>query len=236
MDNLGIIYYTSNRENSEFERKIQKTLIENSKGIPIVSVSQKPIDLGINICVGDNIGASGFNVFRQVQIACQNINTKFVISAEADCCYPPDYFTFIPNKDNICYRNTNLYVMGDHRDYWFYKKEGAVHAQVVGREFYLDTLERLFKDAPQWSVDEFNFPKERYKQEDVFVEKEFDYYRTENPVFQIKTHRGLRYYTHSDRIPVYELPFWGSGKKIREYYLKGNKEIYSKQEMNYVNK
>lgn len=220
MDNtLGIIYYSSCREDPAFEARIQKTILENCGGLPIVSVTQKPMNFGKNICVGDDIGASGFNVFRQVQIACQNINTKFVISTEADCVYPPDYFTFIPERNDICYRNTNLYVMGDRRDYFFRKTEGAVHAQVVGREFYLNNLNKLFEGAPQWSVEEFNFPKERHHQVDIFKDNEMTYYRTENPIFQIKTHRGLRYYTHSERIPIYDIPYWGNGKKLKKYYV-----------------
>ena len=227
MENLTIIYYTSNRESPDFEKKVQETLLKNCGDLPIVSVSQKPINLGKNICVGD-VGVSGFNMFRQVQIACEEAKTTFVISAEADCLYPPDYFTFIPPivlwDTNHCHRNTNLYVMGDHRNYWYYKKEGATHAQVVGREFYLETLDKLFKKAPMWNPKEKNFPKERYGKEDVF--DGIEYYETENPVFQIKTHRSMRYYTHSEREPIYSLPFWGDGKKIREYYMRGVKEKY----------
>ena len=219
-----ILYYTSNREKPDFEKRIQETLLKNRGDLPIVSVSHKPIDLGKNICVGD-VGASGFNMFRQVQIACREAKTKFVISAEADCLYPPDYFTFVPTEDSICYRNTNLYVMPDARDYFFYKgRTGATHSQIIGREFYLETLDRLFEGAPEWSTEEKNFPKERHHQSDVFKEREIELYETENPVFQIKTHRGMRYYTSSDRTPILELPYWGSGKAMRAHYLHG-KEV-----------
>lgn len=224
MENLvSIIYYSSNKELPEFEKKIQENLLKVCGNLPIISVTQKPIKLGKNICVGD-VGASGFNCFRQIQIACEEAKTKFVISAEADCLYPPDYFgQFIPPKEYTCYRNSNLYVMGDHRDYFFYKKEGATHAQIVGREFYLKRLKELFKNAPLWSMEEKNFPKERWKKEDIF--DKIEYFRTENPVIQIKTHRGLRYYTHSDRTPIYDLPYWGNGKLLRKKFI--NYETYS---------
>ncbi len=218
MNSATIIYYTSNKEKPDFEARVQQNLLDVCGDLPIISVSHKPIDLGKNICVGD-VGVSGFNMFRQVQIACEATTTPFVISAEADCLYPPDYFTFIPPKRNACYRDSNLYVMPDARDYFFYKEEGATHAQIVGREFYLETLKKLFADAPQWSVEEKNFPKERLGKADVF--DKICYWKSENPVFQIKTHRGMRYYTHSDRTPILELPYWGSGKKARAYFLHG---------------
>ncbi len=216
MEDITILYYTSNKEDPKFERKIQENLLEVCGDLPIISISQKPIDLGTNICVGD-VGASGFNCFRQILIACEEAKTKFVISAEADCLYPPDYFTFIPPRDDVCYRNSNLYVMPDRRDYFFYKEEGATHAQIVGREFYIKRLKELFEGAPQWSTEEKNFPKERHHKEDIF--NEIEYYKTENPVIQIKTHRGMRYYTHSDRTPIYELSYWGEGKKLRKQYI-----------------
>lgn len=219
MSKATIIYYTSNREDPGFEKKVQENLIENCGGLPIISVSQKPIDLGLNICVGD-VGVSGFNMFRQVQIACEAAKTPFVISAEADCLYPPDYFEFVPPRPDACYRNSNLYVMPDRRDYFFYKKEGATHSQIVGREFYLQVLEKLFKGAPKWSIEEKNFPKERARKDDVF--DEILYWQTENPVFQIKTHKGMRYYTHSDRTPILKLPYWGEGRAVRKKYLWSN--------------
>lgn len=212
-----ILYYSSNREGPVFEEKIVSYLLKNCGGLPIISITQKPMNLGHNICVGDDIGVSGFNMFRQVLIGCEAARTTFVISAEADCLYQPDYFTFRPDRDDVCYRNTNLYVMPDKRAYFFHKKEGATHSQIVGREFYMERLKRLFKGAPMWSPDEKNFPKERYKKEDIF--DIIQYWSTENPVFQVKTHRGMRYYTHSDRTPIHEIPYWGDGKTIRRYLL-----------------
>jgi|SRR3990167_1117350 len=215
-----VIYYTSNREKPEFEQRIKDNLLKVCGNLPIISVSQKPIDLGKNICVGD-VGVSGFNMFRQVQIALREVKTRFVISAEADCLYPPDYFQFIPARDDLPYRTSNLYVMPDQRNFFFYKKEGATHAQIVGREFYLNRLNELFVDAPDWNVEEKNFPRERHHKLDIF--DTIEYFQTENPVVQIKTHRGMRYYTHSDRFPIHQLPYWGFGPDFRRKYLYGIK-------------
>ncbi len=154
---ITILYYSSNREKPDFEERVKENLLKVCGGLPIISVSHKPIDLGKNICVGD-VGTSGFNMFRQVQIACEAATTPFVISAEADCLYPPDYFQFRPPRLDAPYRDSNLYVMPDARDYFFLKSEGATHAQIVGREFYLSTLKKLFEGAPKWSVEEKNFP------------------------------------------------------------------------------
>jgi hypothetical protein len=219
MNEVTIIYYSSNHEKPEFEDRIKDNILKVSRGLPIISVTHKPIDFGKNIVVGD-VGASGFNMFRQVQIACREAKTRFVISAEADCLYPPDYFQFIPPRDDICYRDKNLYVMPQHRAFFWRKEEGATHAQIIGREFYLKVLDKLFEGAPPWSVEEKNFPKERThsKQEDVFLKSEIEYYESKNPVVQIKTSQSMRHYTNSDRITREELPYWGKGVDFRKKY------------------
>ncbi len=211
-----IIYVSSNKESPKFEGKVRDNIIKNCGDIPIISVTQKPTNLGKNIVVGDGIGVSGFNMFRQVLIGLKESDADYVISCEADCLYPPDYFKFIPPQLDICYRDSNLYVMGDHRKVFWRKPGGATHAQIVGRQFYIDTLENLFKDAPQWSVEK-NFPKERHGKEDVFDKVE--YWNSENPVVQIKTHDGMRYYTNSERIDIPEIPYWGNGAILRKSYL-----------------
>lgn len=218
VSDLTVLYCSSCREAPEFEQRIRDNILEVCGGIPIVSVTQKPIDFGTNICVGDDIGVSGFNFFRQTEIGLRAIKTKFVISAESDCLYPPDYFQFIPPREDICYRNSNLYVMPQHRAFFWRKPEGATHAQVVGRDFYLARLEFLFYGAPEWSVEEKNFPKERLRREDVFEPGQIEYYESENPVVQIKTSQSMRHYTASDRQDRHELPYWGTGVSFRKAF------------------
>lgn len=223
-DLITILYYTSNREKPEFEKKTQAVWLNYGLDLPIISVSQKPMDLGKNICVGD-VGASGYNMFRQVLIGCEAATTKFILSVECDDLYPPDYFSFLPEREDICYRDKNLFILGHKRSYFYHKwnpvklEGGQTNAQIVGREFYIKTLKDLFGDGPEWSVTEKNFPKERRRQEDVFKRDKILYYETVNPVITIKTGDGMRHYTASNREPVMELPYWGTGEQIRRKFL-----------------
>jgi hypothetical protein len=50
--NKTIIFYTGNTEKESFEKKVRDNILKVSNGIPIISVSQKPIYFGTNICVG----------------------------------------------------------------------------------------------------------------------------------------------------------------------------------------
>jgi len=110
--------------------------------------------------------------------------------------------------------------MGDRRRYYWKKPQGQTHAQVIGRKYYLDRLNMLFEGAPEWSTEEFNFPKERHKISDIFQwdKKEINFWTSENPVVQIKTHNGMRFYTTSDRVNIYDIPYWGNGKELRKAF------------------
>ncbi len=212
-----IIYVSSNKEYPKFEERIRNNILAVTK-LPIISVTQKPIEFGHNIAVGEGIGVSGYNMFRQVLIGLKASDADYVISCEADCLYPPDYFEFVPPRLDVAYRDNNLYVMGQHRRYFYKKNEGATHAQIVGRKYYIEVLEKLFKGASEWSETERNFPKERNGTDDVFDKDKVEFWTSASPVVQIKTSQSMRNYTHSERVPVYGIPYWGSGKVFRKKY------------------
>lgn len=213
-----ILYVSSNREDPEFERKTRQTLLENCGELPIVAVTQKPVDLGWNsqnIVVGD-VGASGFNFVRQLQIATEAVTTKFVIHAESDCLYPPDYFQFVPPRDDIAYRNTNIYVLKYNQG--FFKKRSSTFAQIVGRDWYLNRLNYLFSykpNLPKWDTKMFSFPKEIGLK---FLDS-YEYFTTENPCVSFKTGNGMRLQTITKSEELQEIPYWGTVSEVREKYL-----------------
>jgi len=99
----AVIYISSNREKPEFEEKIIKDMLSKKGDLPVFSVSQKPMDLGTNKCVGD-VGTSGFNFCRQLEMVIEMADVDYVVSCEADCLYSPDYFKFVPPKLDRVYR------------------------------------------------------------------------------------------------------------------------------------
>jgi hypothetical protein len=148
-----------------------------------------------------------------VELACKVAETPFVISAESDCLYSPDYFKFKPEKLDIPYRNTNIYVQKYGQDY-VCKKTMSTFSQVVGREFYLSRLEMLFNNIPDWDSEMKNFPKETGQK----LFNKFNTFETEFACISFKTGKGMRKHSTTDEIPVYKLPYWGSIKELRKKY------------------
>ena len=91
INNLTVIYYTPNYKNEEFAQNIRQKLLETIGDTPLISVSQKPLKFGQNICVGD-LGRSVQNVYRQILTGCKAAKTDYVGMAEDDTLYPKIHF------------------------------------------------------------------------------------------------------------------------------------------------
>jgi hypothetical protein len=207
-----VIFVSSNKETPEFEKHIIDDLKSKVGDLEVISVTQKPVDLGQNFVVGD-VGASGFNFCRQVYRACIYATGDYVISAESDCLYSPDYFNFVPERLDIPYRNTNIYVQKYGQDFAC-KKTMSTFSQVIGRDFYISRLQSLFEGLPMWSTEYKNFPKEIGKK----LFNEFETFETMYPCISFKTGRGMRKHSNTDEVPIYDLPYWGSIKELRKKY------------------
>jgi hypothetical protein len=208
MPNLTVLYYTSNCEHPEFERRIRETLKANAGTTPIVSVSQHPIDLGTNICVGD-IGASPINCLRQVLIAAEAATTPYVCTAEADFLYPPAYFQFQPYRPDMFYLAAPLYVLyaGGRRSRRFYKKHSVEAACIVGRDHLITCLKHYTSLATiPWASR-------------LCAQGAHKTIHLETPIITFKTGYGLHWSTPmSLRGYALALPYWGSAADLVRRY------------------
>lgn len=206
-----IIYYTHNRENPEFEEKIQKNILENCGDLPIISVSHKPVGFGTNICVGEQ-PLSYSNVLMQTLIGLKEAKTEFCIGAEDDCLYPPDYFQFTPpTKDNV-YRYTNVVVHFDGRNR-FWKKRYVEAAQMCSREFWIKSIEMVLKGHSSWEPIQVNPPY-------VFTSGDKFSWTGKNPVIYFKTRKSFQFKTGFMPGSMLEVPFWGTEREVYNKYLK----------------
>lgn len=209
-----IIYYTANMEKPEFEEKIRANVRKQAKdagGLPIISVSRKPVDLGKNICVGEQTVCYS-NSFRQILIGLREAKTKFCLAAESDTLYPPEYFRFTPLTDNHAYRYTNLFVYFDgyHR---FWRKRYVEAAQMAGREFWIESIEKVIGKEDHWEPVKNNPPF-------IFTTKDQYQWQGENPVLTFKTRRGIGFKTGFLPGAVDTIPYWGSSQEVYNKYLK----------------
>jgi hypothetical protein len=208
-----IIYYSANMEDPVFEQRIKDDLVRKAGDIPIISVTRKSINLGLNICVGEQ-PVSYTNEWRQLLIGLKAAKTKFCMTAEADCLYPPDYFDFTPPLANMIYYYDNIYIVWKHKG-GFYRKTGFCEgAEICGREFWLSRLEPLIEAlGPGWDP----IPRE---EENRLVRRFFDEHRTFTgaPVISFKTRDGVSYRTTFINRKELSIPYWGGINEVKRIF------------------
>jgi len=208
--NRTILYYSANREDPAFEKRITDDLKKKAGDIPIISVSHEPMDLGTNICVGKQPFCYT-SEWKQVLIALKAARTTFCIAAESDCLYPPEYFSFTPPEENMMYNYINIWIVWKFKNgYW--KKTGYCEgAQMCGREYWIKRLEPLLPE--KWD------PYTR-EEESALVRKMFPERKewTGRPVISFKTRQGVSYRTTFINQKIKNIPYWGEINKLKEIF------------------
>jgi hypothetical protein len=105
-----VIYLTDNVLDEKIYSLCQKNILSSIGDLPLISVSQKPIDFGTNICVGVQ-PRNSLTINKQMMEALKVVETKYIAIAEHDCLYTPEHFQFIPPDDNIFWYNENVWLM-----------------------------------------------------------------------------------------------------------------------------
>ncbi|OGH14820.1 MAG: hypothetical protein A2687_00035 [Candidatus Levybacteria bacterium RIFCSPHIGHO2_01_FULL_38_26] len=214
--NKTLIYYTANRENPVFEQKVIDDMLKKAENIPIISVSQKPMDLGRNVCIGD-VGFSYLNERKQILIAAKLATTEYIITSESDFLYPPQYFKFKPKGDNF-YRWENIWIMwlADRKRQNFYRKRSTSDgAQIVKRDFFVAMLEKYLAPYPGWYEEN---DRQRDPRHSPYHRVPFTPISQDIPCVSIKSNFGLTYLTGVNNTPegiTKNLPYWGDVSKLR---------------------
>lgn len=220
MKNLTtVLYYTANREQPEFEEKIIANLLTQCGDLPIISVSQKPISLGKNICVGD-VGFAAYNEWRQIQIGARLAKTPYIVFAESDFLYPREYFTFVPPKKGL-YRYDNIRIVyKDARIAGSYRKKiYSEGAQIADRDLVIRVCEQYFEGKPMWI--------NKNDTTAVYGEIEtlpFEFFSGKIACVSFKTEYGLDKYTGVLNGPgqgnrKMALSYWGHVNTLRAKYF-----------------
>jgi len=103
---VEILYYADGRlENKPLGRIVKDYILKS--GLPILSVTLKPMDFGKNIhYIGKR---SHSTMFKQILFGLQNSTADFIFMCEHDVLYHPSHFKFVPPKDDVYYYNNNVW-------------------------------------------------------------------------------------------------------------------------------
>lgn len=213
---LTILHYTSNALPEAFAEKVRLSLLECiGDKYPIISISQKPMNFGKNICVGD-IGRSVHNIYKQALIGAKEATTKYVACSEDDCLYIPEHFDY---RDDTFSYNVNIWKVHDASIY-FTSGRPIFASCIAPTELMVNTLEERFKKYPKEGMAKpYDFGEPGgYEWRLGLPKVEFRMFRTDIAILQFN-HRyskhGRRRIT-SECTSTIELPYWGKAKDVWE--------------------
>lgn len=216
MPSKGIIYYTDNIPSEKFLKTFRTLLKKFAGGIPIVWVSQKPIDEKPNIILSA-IGRSHHSLCAQLVAGLEYIDAEVIFFAEHDVIYHPSYFEYEPPKKDVFYYNINRWWLRE-KDGLASKKKASSLSQLsaykgIMEDFYIKRL-RLYNEGiglkrcktepGKWNVPELSgYKMERYKSKVPNIDIRHGYNYTSSDRFKSRRFG----YKHKDRIPG-----WGKTK------------------------
>lgn len=146
MEDLTILLYTANRLPEATAARIRGHLLAQVDATggalagryPLISVSQKPIDFGRNICVGD-IGVSKYNAYKQILIGALEVETEYVATVDDDTLYDVEHFTHRPPPGEFLYE-ANYWFCQDGLDYYWRASDAKTRGGMWGCRACTETL------------------------------------------------------------------------------------------------
>jgi hypothetical protein len=147
MNDLTIIFLTVNRVPDRWAAYHKEVLLTAAKDIPIISVSEKPIDIGYNIINDGKICYE--NIYRQMLRAAKLVETPFFAIAEDDSLYHESHFRFQrPEKDAFLYNRNrlSLFTWGEPVYHWRNRINNSV--LIAPTRLAIEALEERFARWP----------------------------------------------------------------------------------------
>lgn len=150
MATKGIIYYTDSRLAEPIFSLVQKQIL--AAGLPIVSVSLKPIDFGKNIVL--DLQPCFVTMQKQIMLVLEESHTDYIFFCEHDVLYPLSHFDFTPPRNDIFYYNAYVWR-------WDYPQNRAISydrlislsSLCVNREFALNHYKKRLARMREMNYD-----------------------------------------------------------------------------------
>lgn len=149
---LTVIYYTSNFIPDKFMEYTKRELLKAARDIPLISVSQKPMNFGKNICVG-NIDRTHLNIYRQALRGAKEATTKYIAMAEDDVLYSPGCFTCHTPTPGVFAYNQNVWCLYTwvKPPVFSFKNRINLYSLICERELFIEAMEERFAKWPDES-------------------------------------------------------------------------------------
>ena len=198
----------------------KKKLLEAADGAPIITISSKPLNWGLNL-IQEEYGLS--NLYKQLLRGAKTATTELLAVADDDTLYPKDHFAFRPQEPGFYYNlnRWHLFTWGD--PYYFYKPKPGGGLMIATRKLVIDALENRLAADPQltghYSVKELGTSIRMRK----YDKHEFKVFYTTKPVVSFYHDLSVddlvrRHKKYPWPVRAFDLPLWGRAQDLRKKF------------------
>jgi hypothetical protein len=223
MKDLTVIYYTANTMESRLFKTAQEQLLKAIGDLPLISVSQKPMDFGENICVGE-IGVSTYNLYKQALEGAKAAKTKYVAMAEDDTLYSPEHFHKYKPSNRFMYDLSRWSVFTWTKPPIYSWKDRETNNMLTApRDLLIETLEERYAKY----TDPNNYPLHfwaepgRFEKQLGLTKRPMDIWMSYVPSIMFTHPEAMGYGYQGERkrhglLRAFDIPYWGTAQKVME--------------------
>ena len=223
MADLTILFITASEMPEEWEKYHRSVLEEAAGEFPIISVSRKPLDLGLNLL--DTEPKSLSNIYRQMLRAAKLATTPYVAMAESDTLYHKDHFRFYRPKDEFAYDQNRFALFTWGKPVFHWRNRLSNCSLIAPRDLLIEALEERFQKYPGGTPHALTGELGRKRLDsqlglterkctEVFANVSLIQINHENASEERQKNRRKSY----GPIRAYDIPHWGKAKDLIKKY------------------
>jgi len=227
MNDLTVVYFTANFIPLSWEKFVTETLLKSIGDLPLISVSQKPMDFGFNICVGD-IGRSHLNIYRQMLIGAKATETEYIAFVEDDVLLPLEHFIFRPSAPDVAAYNMNkwaLFTWMRPPTFNMYPLHHSNAGCIIARNMFIEAMEERFAKYPVDADVPLKYWAEvgRYEGCMHITQRKLESFYPSVPHIFVSHETALGFLHLGKRkrpgeLRVTEVPPWGTAEELLKHY------------------
>lgn len=227
MGDLTIIFITANEMPPNWTTHQINVLVEAANGLQIISISRKPMNLGVNI-IDNEPKKSYWNIYMQLLAGAIVAKTKYVAMAEDDVLYTKEHFSeFRPADDEVSYDRSRWSLFAWESPPMYCLRNRISNCSLIApRDYLIEALTERKNKHPNGFYNDALVGEVGRK----MVEKNLgvsqrnmsEWYCT-NPIVQLNHINGTddrqktKWKKHG-QIKAWDIPFWGKAKEIVKIY------------------
>jgi len=211
---------TANRVPDGWAKYHKEKLLEAAGTSPIITISRKPLDWGVNLLDTEEYKIS--NIYFQLLRGAKEATTDFIAVAEDDTLYPKEHFEYRPPKDSFAYNKNRFGVFRwSRRPTYFWKDRISNSTLVAPRKLTIEALEERFNKYPNGTPSYYTGELGRPNIEKKLGVRHYksNWFSTEVSVVRVDHEEGIDRLsrTHRKRMGIlqaYDIPYWGKAEDI----------------------